>query len=321
MTPSSDSATAQPIFVVGSPRSGTSILTWCLGQHSNILVQEESSWIGPLAVQMEIAYRVGTARGERSQLSALGVSRKHYFGAFGEAINRLVLTHRENLEKRSRGQAGAAQDRPFSHQPVSAAEEFKITRDDSDPKGRWVDGTPEYSFYIYPLFLLFPKARFIHLVRDVAAVVRSMLNFERTGGPPLVANEQAAYDYWLRTVRACLAAEQAFGSNVVCRLRHSDLLEQPERSLTRILNFLSEPFETSCLGPLRTRINSSAVPSDFDPSSPKTDPAVVERARELNYEILQLPTHLEPDAGAHAELEKGFSERADELARRAAQPK
>src|SRR3954453_21789677 len=200
---SRSSISARPVFIVGSPRSGTSVLTWSLGQHSNILVQEESSWMGPLGLQFEIAYRVGTARGERSQLSALGVSREEYFASFGEAIDSIVVRHREKLEERARRTATAAATAPSDRSSSSSG--FQIARQHSDPKTRWVDGTPEYSFYIYPLAKLFPLAKFIHLVRDVAAVVRSMLNFERTGGPRLVQNEQAAYDYWLRTVRACLA--------------------------------------------------------------------------------------------------------------------
>jgi hypothetical protein len=315
------STSARPIFVVGSPRSGTSILTWCLGQHSNILVQEESSWMGPLAYQMEIAYRVGTARGERSQLSAMGVQRKDYFGAFGEAINDLILGHRAKLETLSRpAQPTVPEQPPESRKDARSADAFKINRADSDPKRRWVDGTPEYSFYIYPLRLLFPQARFIQVVRDVSSVIRSMLRFQRTGGPRLVGSEEHAYRYWIRAVSACMAAERAYGSEIVCRFRHADLIAAPELSLERLLNFLGEPFEANCLRPLEKRINSSDVPSDFDPSDPKTDPALVETARQLNAEISQLPAHLEPDPHAMADLKKAFSQRADELAHCAVPP-
>src|SRR5258707_13348198 len=40
----------KPILIVGAPRSGTSILAWCLGQHPNILPQEESNWLGPFHI-------------------------------------------------------------------------------------------------------------------------------------------------------------------------------------------------------------------------------------------------------------------------------
>ena len=53
----------KPIFVVGSPRSGTSILTWCIGQHPNILPQEESNWLGPFAVDAAVGYQRGSERG------------------------------------------------------------------------------------------------------------------------------------------------------------------------------------------------------------------------------------------------------------------
>jgi hypothetical protein len=85
-------------------------------------------------------------------------------------------------------------------------------------------------------------------------------------------------------------AERAHGSEVVRRLRYSDLIDQPESSLRRILEFIGEPFEPSCLEPLRERINSSEVTAEFDPTDSNTDESVREAARQLDRKILELPS-------------------------------
>src|SRR5215469_14278561 len=90
----------KPIFVVGSPRSGTSILTWCLGHHPNIFPVPESSWMGDFAHAVGAAYRVGTARGDYSVLSAMDVGNDEFFAAFGRTINAFMLSHREHLERK-----------------------------------------------------------------------------------------------------------------------------------------------------------------------------------------------------------------------------
>src|SRR5437867_13244861 len=88
----------KPIFVLGSPRSGTSILTWCLGQHPNIIPQEESDWLGLFALDAAVAYERGTARGERGQLSANFIERDEFLSRFGQTIHRLIVGHRRKFE-------------------------------------------------------------------------------------------------------------------------------------------------------------------------------------------------------------------------------
>ena len=100
--------TKKPIFVVGSPRSGTSILTWCLGQHPNILVLPESGWMGDFAIDLAIRYQIGAARGSRSILSAMDIQREEFFAHFGQSINDLILNHRKDLERKRSGHAARA---------------------------------------------------------------------------------------------------------------------------------------------------------------------------------------------------------------------
>ena len=94
----------KPIFIVGSPRSGTSILTWCLGQHPNMFPVPESNWMGDFAVNVAIAHQIGAARGIYSVLSAMDIRDDELFTAFGRSINELILRHRKDLERNRENQ-------------------------------------------------------------------------------------------------------------------------------------------------------------------------------------------------------------------------
>jgi hypothetical protein len=277
--------------VVGSPRSGTSILTWCLGQHPNIFPVPESNWMGQFAINAAIGYEVGSARGDRSLLSGMDIGREEFFANFGRSINDLILNHRLDLERKR-----------------------KMTRPATEPKTRWVDGTPEYSLHIYALRNLFPEAVFIHLLRDVRDVVRSMLNFHRVAGTHLVQNEEQAYKYWLRMVKACVQAERAYGSEVVRRLSYAALIDNPEGAIRSLLEFVGEPYCARCLEPLGRRINSSNVPPDFVAEDPATDPSVVQDATNLYAKLQEMPQSAEASSADTDEIEAAFTERVQHMA-------
>lgn len=290
-----------PIFVVGSPRSGTSILTWCLGQHANILPQEESVWMGEFAVSLGVQFQIGNQRGERSQLSALNVNCDEFFSTFGDSINDVILRHRNQLEQNSL--------RSAERDPLRIHSAFNVSRSSTEPKSRWVDGTPEYSLYIYGLRRLFPDAKFVHIVRDVKDVVHSLLNFRPDGHVTLVETEQQAYQYWLNTVQACMQAEQALGSKIIRRLRYDDLTQRPEWALRSVLEFLDEPFMPACIEPLISRINSSNVPENFCASDPRTDTRLVEHALRLSEQLQQPFADHPPSPHAMHEFTTAFNER------------
>ncbi len=295
----------KPVFVVGSPRSGTSILAWCLGHHPNIFPVPESNWMGDFAVNVAVAHQIGSARGDYSILSAMDIRDEEFFAAFGRGINELIIGHRRDLEM----------NRENSNSPSKVNLRWlEATSMAAGPKARWVDGTPEYSLHIRGLRKLFPQARFVHVFRDVDAVVRSMVNFDRATGIQLVANEEDAYKYWLRTVKACLKAEEAYGPHVVYRLRYTALLENPVPTLRSLLDFLGEPYSAKCLEPLSERINSSNVPPDFKSDDPATDPAIAEQARRLSAEIEESPQATEHSPAAADELEAQFGARVKHMA-------
>jgi hypothetical protein len=333
----------KPIFVVGSPRSGTSVLAWCLGYHPNIFPVPESSWMGDFAANVAISYQVGAARGILSILSAMGITRDEFFCHIGRSINTLILKHRCDLDRTRlitavqrflkqeglyggelTGQLDAATGTALRQYGVAdeanalfyseLVDSLRTPASDSEHKTRWVDQTPEYSFHICALRKLFPSALFVHIVRDVNSVVRSMLNFHRIAGTHLVANEEEAYKYWLRTVKACLKAEEAYGPQVIYRLRYGALVENPELALRSLVEFLGESYSSKCLEPLSQRINSSNVAPDFKSDDPATDPALVQEARRLSSEIEQSCQPGLQSSAAVDELEAEFDSRIKHFA-------
>jgi hypothetical protein len=242
--------------------------------------------MGQFAINVAISYEVGSAKGDRSLLSGMDIGREEFFANFGRSINELILSHRKDLDRKR-----------------------KMTRPSVEPKTRWVNQTPEYSLYICGLRKLFPEALFVHILRDVTSVVRSMLLFHRFSGIQLVASEQDAYDYWLRTVSSCLDAERAYGPLVIHRLRYSDLIDSPESTLRAVFEFLGEPYTAACLNPLGKRINSSNVPPDFRPEDPTTDPTLVAKAMSLSARLEQSQQCDGASAAMARSLETAFNQR------------
>jgi hypothetical protein len=245
----------RPIFIIGAPRSGTSITTWALGQHPNIQSMPETAWIASLAVGSVLSHAKGSERGRYSHLSNVEFPLDRFMARIGEAVDAVVHDAYADRCRRVYGEASTQAGWQLS--PAQLREPMHIRRRGDDPKQRWIDGTPMNSFFIAALAKLFPHARFIHNLRRPDEVATSLEGFDQVGAEPQSLKQGLAT--WVAHTENAWYAERGMGRERVFRLDFHRLAQEPEALFRELCGFLDEPFSADCLLPLQRKVNSSEV--------------------------------------------------------------
>ncbi len=110
-------------------------------------------------------------------------------------------------------------------------------------KERWGEKTPQNLFYADVLADMFPEARFVYLVRDPRAVVRSMNAITYFSGDTALnaLNWHQAATHGYALLEASVPARQRL------TVRYEDVVRDPETHLRRICAFVGEAFEPALL--------------------------------------------------------------------------
>jgi 2-polyprenyl-3-methyl-5-hydroxy-6-metoxy-1,4-benzoquinol methylase len=209
-----------PIFIIGSPRSGTTILAWSLAQHSQLWTSEESDILFDLLGWGHVDKAFNTARarpGGIDWLKVNGVDRAEFLGYLGLGLNALVTSRSQNE--------------------------------------RWIDQTPRNTLLLDVLVDMFPGAYFLHMLRDGRRVVQSMLHFfdplgEKltnefitSGRMPVWATDfHAACKEWAKFVETSMAFCARYPARCLT-IRNETLAADAEHGFREILKFIEAPYE------------------------------------------------------------------------------
>ena len=199
-----------PFFVVGCPRSGTSLFRDMLRVHPRLTIPPESHFIPKL-------YRVHGDPHSNREATRLATT-----------ILKLYWLRKWELDL---DPVSLCDCRTYS-EVVGRIFEYWAQR---ERKPRWGDKTPQYAAEIPILRTIFPNCQIIHCIRDGRDVARS---FCRTSFGP--ANVYIAARYWRWLVEAGRSAGAKLSDDEYLEVNYEKLLCEPETTMARVWEFLGE---------------------------------------------------------------------------------
>lgn len=232
-----------PIFIIGAPRSGTTILAEALGRHSELWVSDESEFLLDLFGHDHVdkAFDRVQALNGPSWLRTQAVDKGEFLAYAGLGINALFTN-------RSQGK-------------------------------RWIDHTNLYTLMVETISEMFPRAQFIHSLRDGRRAVHSTLHFRKrlpselqdancppNSRPrwlaagriaPWAADFSEACTVWSRYVTDAIDFANRHPTRCI-EVSNEELIIDAEAVFARIFRFLNLTYEKPPVDFVRsTRINTS----------------------------------------------------------------
>jgi hypothetical protein len=198
-------------FIVGAPRTGSTLLRRILNAHQEVAIPPES----PFLIDYLTADHVPAAR----RLALLVADPEYH--AWQQGVTTEIH----------------ATDFP------SGVAEIHASYAAAAGKSRWGHKTPRLVRHWERLAELFPDARFIHLVRDPRAVAASL-----RGSAAHRSHALAAARRWRLDTGLGLTMERVLGSRAL-RVHYEELVRMPEATIRRICAFLDLPFDAVMLRP------------------------------------------------------------------------
>jgi Sulfotransferase family len=218
------------VFIVGCPRSGTTLLSRIANAHRELAIVHESRWIARLYEQR----RGLTPDGRVTPKIALRLRQPRSavpFDVDADAMAAFVARY-----------DGA----PFVELVTALFDEF--ARRHQKPLAG--DKSPGYVRYLALLHEMWPRARFVHIVRDGRDVFLSVRDWGKGAARfSTYANEPAltVARWWEWYVRLGREAGALLGPDRYHELSYESLVAQPDLQVARLCDFLGLPVDDRML--------------------------------------------------------------------------
>ena len=232
---------APPFFIVGCPRSGTTLLQILLDAHPRLAIPPESFIIQRFAPLLPFYGDLSQPRRCRRFVSDLLSDERIRDWKLDSLSPDDVIQQAE------------------SHSAASLITSLFSLYAERHGKQRWGDKTPHHALCLRNILALFPNAQILHLIRDGRDVAESTCRIPI--GPSSIL---AAARRWKQFVQAVRDFAPSLPSQQFLEVRFEEMVLNPEQVRARILLFLGETEEATpllecALPQTETRARSAAI--------------------------------------------------------------
>lgn len=200
-------AAADPIFIIGMPRAGSTLVEQILSSHSQIEGTAELPEM-PTLVRRLVADRWQDVSARYPQV--VGQLERAEFADLGEWYLANTARHRKS-------------DRPY-----------------------FIDKLPMNWLQVGFIHLILPNARIIDARREAMACCFANFKQHFARGQTFAYSLDDVGHYYRQYIRLMDHWDAVLPGRVI-RLQHEDLLDDPEREVRRLLDAVGLPFEDACL--------------------------------------------------------------------------
>lgn len=209
--------TRNPIFVVGNPRSGTTLIQQILAAHQPVWTAPETHMFTHVLAKFDNLTEHDFAPDELERV-------------FRRLEKRSTLKLPDEAIEEIKAQADG---NPFTAAHVIDSVMHAL-KPPQDPATRWLEKTPHHVLKLPLIWHFFPEARVINIVRDPRDVVSSPKRFRRhTVGASRILAVQELARRWNKYV---CAADRKKQDPRLLIIRYRDFIAEPVKTLTKMAN-------------------------------------------------------------------------------------
>jgi len=236
-----------PIFIIGNPRSGTTLLRLILSAHPNIYIAQEGGFL------LFLYEKYKNFAGEKGKIlnfveDLMQTKKIEYWDIVKEEIENYII-----------------KNQPKNYSELGSMV-YKYYGEKKYPgKKRWGDKNNYYLNYIDTINEIYPESKFIHIIRDgrdVACSYKDMSKIKNQKYAPNLPNQIIEIaENWKNNIETINASFNKINKNRYIEIKYEDLVQDTKSTVKELCDFLNEAYDENMLN--YNKINLDREPEDY----------------------------------------------------------